>query len=129
MPQRNFIYDNTGDHIRTSPSTSLDDVISLNGGVIMNGQPCKVARGQFTSVSASDTIVTGLKRVYAVVASLDSDPGLDPGLVSASVGDQVATPVAGSIILKSWKFTNAANPTPIAATTFAKKINWIAIGE
>jgi hypothetical protein len=88
----------------------------------------KVAFGQATTASAADTIATGLTTVVAVVVSLDSDPGDDPEFVSATVGDQAGTPVAGSFILKSWKNTGGTDPTPLAATTFTKKVNWVAWG-
>lgn len=88
----------------------------------------KLARGQHTTVAASDTVVTGLTTVAAVVACLDSDPGLDPLLVTASIGDQAGAPVAGSIYIKSWRATAVGDCTPIAATTFGKKVNWIAVG-
>lgn len=87
----------------------------------------KVARGQHTTVAASDTVVTGLATVVAAVASLDSDPGDDPFMVSCSIGDQAGSPAAGSILIKSWKH-DGTDPTPTAAGTFAKKVNWIAIG-
>ncbi|MCC7423773.1 MAG: hypothetical protein IT428_26205 [Planctomycetaceae bacterium] len=88
----------------------------------------KVARGQHTTVAASDTVVTGLATVVAVVASLDSDPVDDPCLVTASIGDQAGSPAAGSILIKTWKNTGGTDPTPAAATTFSKKVNWIAFG-
>lgn len=88
----------------------------------------KVARGVVTTATASDTVVTGLATVVAVVATLGDDPGLDPGLASATIGDQAGAPAAGSVLIKTWKFTSNANPTPIAATTFSKKVNWIAVG-
>jgi hypothetical protein len=88
----------------------------------------KIARGQATTVTAADTIVTGLATVVAVVASLEADPGDDPMLVSAQIGNQSGAPAAGSIILKTWKNTGGTDPTPAAATTFSKKVNWIAVG-
>jgi hypothetical protein len=93
----------------------------------LSGQ-LRTARGQHTTVAASDTVVTGLTKVVAVVASLDSDPGDDPMLVSGSIGDQAGTPASGSILIKTWKNTGGTDPTPVAATTFAKKVNWIAVG-
>jgi hypothetical protein len=87
-----------------------------------------LACGQHTTASASDTIVTGLKTVLAVVACLDADPSDDPEWVSASIGDQAGTPAAGSFLLKSWKNTSGTDPTPVAASTFTKKVNWIAVG-
>ena len=88
----------------------------------------RTARGQATTVTAVDTIVTGLATLTSVVASLDSDPGDDPFMVSASIGDQAGSPAAGSFYLKTWKNTGGTDPTPLAATTFAKKVNWHASG-
>lgn len=88
----------------------------------------KIARGQLTTVTATDTVVTGLATVVSVVASLDDDPTDDPEWVSATKGDQAGAPAAGSVIIKTWKNTGGTDPTPTAATTFTKKVNWIAIG-
>lgn len=88
----------------------------------------KIARGRHTTVAAADTVVTGLTTVVAVVASLDDDPVDDPFMVSATIGDQAGTPAAGSIIIKSWKNTGGTDPTPAAATTFSKKVGWVAWG-
>lgn len=104
-----------------------DAFVNVGGAAPAGG--LKVVIGQHTTVAASDTIVTGLATVIAVVAVLDADPGDDPASVSATIGDQAGAPAAGSIIIKTWKFTNAATDvTPTAATTFTKKVNWIAIG-
>jgi hypothetical protein len=96
-------------------------VAGLAGGYV-------IARGQHTTVAASDTVVTGLATVVAVVAILDSDPTTDPLFVTASIGDPAGAPAAGSVYIKSWKPTANDNVTPVAATTFTKKVNWIAIG-
>jgi len=88
----------------------------------------KIARGQLTTASAADTVATGLATVVAAVACLDSDPGDDPMLASCTTGDQAGSPAAGSIIVKTWKNTAGTDPTPVAATTFAKKVSWIAVG-
>ena len=88
----------------------------------------KVARGVHSTVAASDTVVTGLATVVAVVATLESDPVLDPLFVTASIGDQAGAPAAGSVYIKTWKATAANDVTPVAATTFTKSVNWIAIG-
>lgn len=88
----------------------------------------KIARGVHTTVAASDTVVTGLATVVAVVVSLQSDPVDDPFMVTATIGDQAGTPAAGSVLIKSWKNTGGTDPTPAAATTFSKTVNWIAIG-
>jgi len=88
----------------------------------------KTVCGQLTTVSAADTVITGLATVTSVTASLDSDPVDDPEWVTATIGDQAGTPAAGSVIIKTWKNTGGTDPTPAAATTFSKKVNWIAVG-
>lgn len=85
-----------------------------------------VARGQFTTVTASDTLVTGLTGVALVVATLDSDPVAGCQSVTASIGDQAGAPAAGSVLIKTWKATAAGDTALIPATTFGKKVNWIA---
>jgi hypothetical protein len=111
--------------------------IHLNGAALFDanevpiagaGSGLKLARGQQNTVTAVDTVATGLTTVVAAVASLDSDPGDDPMLATASIGDQAGAPVAGSILVKTWKNTGGTDPTPLAASTFGKKVNWIAIG-
>jgi hypothetical protein len=84
----------------------------------------KVASGQHTTVAASDAVVTGLRRVHLVVAALDSDPVA--GCQSASA---VAGLTTGTITIKTWKATATADTAVIAASTFSKKVNWVAIGE
>lgn len=88
----------------------------------------KIARGQHTTIAAADTVATGLATVVAVVACLESDPVDDPFMCTAQVGNQSGAPVAGSVIIKTWKNTSGTDPTPAAATTFSKLVNWIAIG-
>jgi len=100
----------------------------INGLVQGVAAGYKITRGQHETVAAVDTVVTGLATVVAAVAVLDDDPGLDPDLITCAIGDQAGAPAAGSIYIKSWKRTAAGDCTPIAATTFGKKVNWIAIG-
>ena len=88
----------------------------------------KIARGQLTSATGPDTVVTGLATVVAVIASLDADPVDDPFMCTATIGDQAGAPAAGSVIIKTWKNTGGTDPTPVAASTFSKKVNWVAIG-
>jgi hypothetical protein len=112
------------------------ETVDYSGGVVagntlqfeLRPSAIRAVSGQHTTVAASDTVVTGLSKVFSVQATLDSDPVLDPGVVSASIGDQAGAPAAGSILIKTWKYTSNANPTPIAATVFAKKVNWVAFG-
>jgi predicted RecA/RadA family phage recombinase len=92
--------------------------------VLANGEGVRVVSGQMTTATASDTVATGLSKVIGAVAGLDSDPSADPTAVSCSIGDQAGAPVSGSIIIKSWKTI----ATPTAATTFSKKVNWLAWG-
>jgi hypothetical protein len=106
-------------------ATADGDVIEVLPG---GGGGLRVARGQQTTVAASDTVVTGLNTVVAAVACLDSDPIDNPEWVSCSIGDQAGAPAAGSILVKTWQNTAGNDPTPTAATTFGKKVNWIAVG-
>jgi hypothetical protein len=96
--------------------------------VMMLGGGLRVAMGQQTTVAAADTVVTGLNTVLSAVACLESDLGDDPEWVSCQIGDQAGAPAAGSIIIKTWKNTGGTDPTPVAATTFTKKVNWFAMG-
>jgi predicted RecA/RadA family phage recombinase len=109
------------------------DAMALSGDatgrvLLDESAPLRVAYGQQTTVAAADTIGTGLSTVIAVVACLDSDPTDNPEWVTATIGDQAGAPAAGSIIIKTWQNTGGTDPTPAAATTFSKKVNWMAIG-
>lgn len=88
----------------------------------------KLARGQATTVAASDTIVTGLTTVISAVANLEDVPVIGCDRAQAVIGDQAGTPAAGSILIKTFKPTASGDATPVAATTFTKKVNWIAVG-
>lgn len=102
-------------------------VASNIAGVVVVTNLATTARGQATTVTAADTIVTGLAGpLTGVVATEDSDLVLTAAYVSATIGNQAGAPASGSFILKSWEPTSNANPTPIAATTFGKKVNWFA---
>ena len=88
----------------------------------------RIARGQLTTVTAADTVVTGLAQVISAVACLEDDPVAGCQFGVAVVGNQAGAPASGSIQIKTWKATAAGDTTLIAATTFGKKVNWIAIG-
>ena len=94
---------------------------------LAGGAPYKLRVGQHTSVAAVDTLVTDLDTVVGVIASYDDDAADGVYIVTASVGDQAGSPAAGSFTLSVWK-TDGTDPTPVAATTFGKKVNWIAFG-
>lgn len=101
---------------------------TLTNAVAGIGQSYKVARGMHTTVDENDTVITGLATVVAVVATLDSDPVAGAQFVTASIGDQAGAPAAGSILIKTWKATGTADTALIAASTFSKLVNWIAVG-
>jgi hypothetical protein len=103
------------------------DVTAGAGGLNVAGVAAgyKIARGQATSATASDTIVTGLTTVVAAFASLDAGPVVGAENATASIGNQSGAPAAGSILLQTWKTLGG---TPAAATTFSLAVNWIAIG-
>lgn len=102
---------------------------TAKGKVLLGGADgVRMASGQHTTVAAADTIATGLALVSAVIVSMDDDPVDGVMHVTATIGDQAGAPAAGSIIIKGWKSTDA-DATLIAATTFGKKVNWIAIGQ
>lgn len=88
-----------------------------------------IAKGEHTQVAASDTIVTGLSVVVAVV-STPRTRTIKQLNFNASVGDQAGTPAAGSVLLTSQKPTAANDVTPVVATDFTDniKVNWVAIG-
>lgn len=88
----------------------------------------KVARGQHTTVDEDDTVATGLATVVSVVATLESDPAAECQFVTAVLGNQAGAPAAGSVQIKTWKSTAAGDTAQVPATTFSKKVNWIAIG-
>jgi len=88
----------------------------------------RIVAGQHETVTASDEIETGLSTVVAVVATLDDDPAIDAFLVTASIGDQDGDPDAGSVVINTWQPTDVDDATPIAATGFGVKVNWVAVG-
>ncbi len=103
-----------------SSATTGDVLLQAEGGL-------RVVGGQHTTVTATDTVVTGLAQVVAAVVSYGTDPADANTYVSATIGDQAGAPAAGSIIIKSWK-QSGSDPTPIAADAFSKVVNWIAVG-
>lgn len=81
-------------------------------------------RGEHVTVTASDTIATGLTDVFHVYATLESDPVAGAQFVTA-----VPSATPGSITIKTWKATATADTALIAATTFSRNVNWLAIGR
>jgi hypothetical protein len=103
------------------------DVTAGAGGSNVAGVAAgyKIARGQATTSTASDTVVTGLTTVVAAFAQLDAGPVVGAEEATASIGDQAGTPAAGSILIQTWKTLGG---TPATATTTSLKVNWVAIG-
>lgn len=118
-----------GSNARRGVAWAAADSADTTGEVLLDGASdgLKIVGGQLTTVTAADTVVTGLSTVLSVVASYETDPADANTYVSAQIGDQAGSPVAGSIIIKTWK-QSGSDPTPIAADAFTKKVNWIAIG-
>lgn len=120
-----------GGHIRlTGPTTARTYTLPDANAYLLSGTAAakKVTGGLHTSVAAADTVVTGLATVTSCVATYATDPADANLFVSCTVGDQAGTPAAGSIIIKTWKSADGTDPTPVAATTFSKAVNWIAYG-
>ena len=90
----------------------------------------KIARGVHTQVAASDTVVTGLATVVAVVVGFGGAPTVKQLFCAGSIGDQAGTPAAGSILITTYKPTAVNDVTPVAATDFTDnvKVAWCAIG-
>jgi hypothetical protein len=87
-----------------------------------------VARGVTAITADTQTIVSGLNTVVAVIVTLRDDPTGTHQVSTASIGNQSGAPAAGSFIVKSWKSTSVGNPTLVAATTPWAAVNWIAFG-
>ena len=80
-------------------------------------------RGEHTTVTASDTVQTGLTDVLFAFATLESDP------IAAADQVTVVPAASGQITIKTWKPTATADTAPVAATTFSRVVNWFAIGR
>lgn len=81
----------------------------------------KVAFGVHTTVTAADEIATGLNTIIAACATAKDNPSDDFTLLSCTFS-------GGTLTVKSWKNTSGSDPTPAAATTLGKAVNWIAVG-
>lgn len=114
----------------TGPTTARTYTLPDANAYILTGTAAgkKVVGGQLTTSTATDTVITGLTTVTSCVASYETDPADANFLVSCAIGDQAGTPAAGSVIIKSWK-TDGTDPTPVAATSLTKKVNWVAYGS
>jgi hypothetical protein len=83
----------------------------------------KIAMGEHTTVAAVDEIDTGLREVFYFHATAGQD------LADAFAGVSGApSATAGHGTIKSWKH-DGTDPTPVAASAFSKKVQWIAMGR
>jgi hypothetical protein len=89
----------------------------------------KVARGEHTQVAASDTVVSGLATVIAVIVSPRTRT-VKQLFFNGSPGDQAGAPSAGSFLITSQKPTAVNDVTPVPATDFTDAIvvDWVAVG-
>src|SRR5688500_11291740 len=93
------------------------------------GHDLKFIFGQHTTVAADDLVaVPELKKVLGVVAQLEGAPVVGADRALGFMGDQAGTPAAGSIRIRTYKPTATGDATPIAATTFGLKVNYIIFG-
>lgn len=93
-------------------------------GVDING----VVAGVHATVTASDNVTTGLRKVRGVIACVNSDLADTDQWITASVADQYATP--GVITIKTWMPTGAADITPTAGVGgFGLNVSWLAFGD
>lgn len=115
----------------------LDGILYQNIGTNLSSTWIPSARGNATtrrfaggvaSITGTGTVATGLATVVAVTATSQTDlDGTTHAGVSATIGDQAGAPVAGSVILKSWKATSTSVTTLIPDTT-ACSVNYLAVG-
>ena len=97
------------------------------GLVIESLDTMAIASGTQTTVAAADTVQTTLREVRQVLATIGEDLVLTAAGVTITISDQVASP--GAFVVKTWMATTSGNTAPIAATTFGKKVHWIAVGK
>ena len=83
--------------------------------------------GIHTTVAASDTIQTNLRKVVYAVATLASDPVAGAQTVTVVIPDQVAGP--GTLTIKTWKATASGDTALVAGSTFSKLVSWVAFGR
>lgn len=88
----------------------------------------KIAFGTKAVGAASEDVVTGLTTVEYAFCSMVGDPSATHCMSTCTVGNQTGAPAAGSIRIKSWKFTAANDNALIAAAGVFANVSWIAIG-
>jgi hypothetical protein len=125
-------YNPESDQAQSEAATKLTNLTKAQLELLTQGVGAgyKIARGLHTQVAASDTVVTGLATVVAVIVAFGGAPTVNQLFCAGSIGDQAGTPAAGSILITTYKPTAVNDVTPIAATDFTDnvKIAWVAIG-
>ena len=129
--------DNGGDRINVKSGGTLDiqtgGILSFNGvdtttqvtkSVAGLAAGTRIAFGVAMTVTATDTIATGLTTVSQVQVTLVNSPVLGMSMAAATTTGIAA----GSFLLSSFMPTSNSNPTPIPATTFSKGVAWFAVG-
>ena len=98
---------------------------NINLGTLLNTlNSSKSVSGSVVPDAAVYTLATGLTSVTSATVSLSGSPTLNHNSVTVASGS-----VAGTIVISSWKPTNASTVTLIPATSPFAKVSWIAVGE
>lgn len=132
-PSAENVYLPASDSVQSAAADKVANLTQAKLEALVQGVASgyKIARGVHTQVAASDTVVTGLATVVAVVVGFGSAPTVKQLHCAGSIGDQAGSPAAGSILITTYKPTSASNDaTPTAATDFTDnvKVSWVAIG-
>jgi len=126
------VYNPETEQAQSAATTKLANLTQAKLELLVQGVASgyKIARGVHTQVAAEDTVATGLATVVAVVVAFGGAPTVKQLFCSGSIGDQSAAPVAGSVLISTYKPTAVNDVTPTAATDFTDnvKIAWIALG-
>lgn len=100
-----------------SLGTVVNALIGTTGSLIA------VAGGTLDPTTGSSVVVTGLATVTYATVSLSGSP-----LLTHMWSTAIAGSVAGTLIIQSFKPTNASTVTAIPATAPFAPVNWIALG-
>lgn len=126
------VYDPATDEEKSAAADKLVNQSKAQMDLMVQGVAAgyKIARGVHTQVAASDTVVTGLATVVAVVVGFGGAPTVKQLFCAGAIGDQAGTPAAGSVLITTYKPTAVNDVTPTAATDFTDnvKVAWVAIG-
>jgi hypothetical protein len=126
------VYNPASDEAKSLAADKLSNLTQTALEMLVQGVAAsyRIARGVHTQVAASDTVVTGLATVVAVIVGFGGAPTVKQLFCAGSIGNQSGAPAAGSILITTYKPTAVNDVTPTAATDFTDnvKVAWIAIG-